>query len=266
MKNDKLENFIIVLPETFKNILKKINNNGLGIIFITDKGFKLIGSITDGDIRRCLIKKKISNKINFRSKLINKKVFSLSSNLKPAQIIPYLGSVIRSKKINCIPLVDTNGIVVDISTLSKLKRYPLISLDIGSEELKNLTDCIRSGWISSLGPYVIKFEKELKDYVKGKYLTTTTSGTTALELAIKSLGLNKDDEIISSPIQRCWVNSITAGLFAKTLCAMNAFACLLCALVRRDARSNTLWITQKHAINLASPLAAFKLRNTNLQT
>lgn len=196
MKNNKLENYIIVLPETFKNILKKINKNSLGIIFATDKNFKLIGSITDGDIRRSLIKKKISNKIDFTSKLINKKVFSLSANLKPAQIIPYLGSVIKNKKINCIPLVDTNGVIVDISTLSKLKRYPLISLDIGNEELKNLTDCVRSGWISSLGPYVIKFEKELKDYVKGKYLTTTTSGTTALELAVKSLGLTKGDEII----------------------------------------------------------------------
>ena len=52
MNPNKLKEITINLPEKFNNILKKIDENGLGIIFVVDKLNRLKGSITDGDIRR----------------------------------------------------------------------------------------------------------------------------------------------------------------------------------------------------------------------
>lgn len=67
---------------------------------------------------------------------------------------------------------------------------------IGRKELKNVTHCIKSGWISSKGEYIIKFEENFSKYCDVKYGVTTMNGTTALHLAVEALGIKKGEEII----------------------------------------------------------------------
>jgi perosamine synthetase len=64
------------------------------------------------------------------------------------------------------------------------------------EIVKNINYCIKNNWISSQGKFVKEFEKSLANYHSIKYCISTSSCTTALHLAIKSLGLKKGDEII----------------------------------------------------------------------
>ncbi len=63
-------------------------------------------------------------------------------------------------------------------------------------ESKYLLDCIKSGWVSSDGAYVKKFEIQFKKKIGVKYCTTVSSGTAALDIAIASIGLKKNDEVI----------------------------------------------------------------------
>lgn len=67
---------------------------------------------------------------------------------------------------------------------------------IGKEELENVIDCIKTNWISSKGKYVTEFEEKFSKYCGAKYGITTTSGTTALHLALASLDIGKNDEVI----------------------------------------------------------------------
>jgi len=62
--------------------------------------------------------------------------------------------------------------------------------------LKYVTDCIETGWISSAGTYIKKFEENFAKYLGVKHAVTTTSGTTALHLALVSLGIGEGDEVI----------------------------------------------------------------------
>jgi len=62
--------------------------------------------------------------------------------------------------------------------------------------LSYVSDCITKGWISSAGEYVQRFEKEFSQYLKVKHAITTSSGTTALHLALASLGLGPGDEVL----------------------------------------------------------------------
>ena len=55
---------------------------------------------------------------------------------------------------------------------------------------------LRSGWISSEGPNVKKFEKKFAKFIGHKYSVAVSSGTAALEIAVKSLNLKKNDEVI----------------------------------------------------------------------
>jgi perosamine synthetase len=67
---------------------------------------------------------------------------------------------------------------------------------IAKNTLNYVADCVQSGWISSAGSYIRKFEEEFARYLKVKYAVTTTSGTTALHLALASLGIGPGDEVI----------------------------------------------------------------------
>jgi perosamine synthetase len=63
-------------------------------------------------------------------------------------------------------------------------------------EKKYLIECIDTGWISSEGPFVKKFEAELAHLVGRKHAIAVSNGTVALEVAVAALGLHPGDEII----------------------------------------------------------------------
>ena len=69
---------------------------------------------------------------------------------------------------------------------------PLITESDANEVYKT----IKSGWISSSGEKILQFEKKVAKIVKRKFACAVSSGTAALEIAVKSLNINKDDEII----------------------------------------------------------------------
>jgi len=82
---------------------------------------------------------------------------------------------LKSKKFNFIPV-----------------NKPLIT----KEDIIYLNKSISKGWISSEGPEVKKFENNFSNFIGHKYSVAVSSGTAALEIAVKSLKLQKGDEII----------------------------------------------------------------------
>ena len=77
-----------------------------------------------------------------------------------------------------------------------IRNIPLAEPFIGERELKYVTECIKTRWISSLGSYVIRFEEEFADYCGTKYGISTSNGTTALHLALVALGISDGDEVL----------------------------------------------------------------------
>jgi len=77
------------------------------------------------------------------------------------------------------------------------KKFISVAMpNLGREELNNVTQAVKSGWISWRGKYIEKFEREFAKYLGVKYATTVSSGTTGLHLALLSLGIKKGDEVI----------------------------------------------------------------------
>ena len=69
---------------------------------------------------------------------------------------------------------------------------PLLS----GNELNYLTECIKTGWISSEGPFVTSFEQKFSKYVKRDFGIAVSNGSAALDIAIKAFNFQKGDEII----------------------------------------------------------------------
>ena len=77
-----------------------------------------------------------------------------------------------------------------------MKNIGLHEPQLNEEEEKNLIDCIRSGWISSSGKYINKFKNKIANISKSKFVLPTNSGTSALHIALKSIGVGRGDEIL----------------------------------------------------------------------
>lgn len=84
---------------------------------------------------------------------------------------------------------------------------------LNGNEKKYLNECIDTGWISSEGPFIKKFEEGMANYVGRKYAVAVTNGTAALEMAVEALGIGKGDEVImpSFTIISCAQAVVKAG-------------------------------------------------------
>jgi perosamine synthetase len=74
--------------------------------------------------------------------------------------------------------------------------YPVSEPDIGDQETKYVLDAVKSGWVSSMGPYIKRFEEGFASYCGSSSGVATSNGTCALHLALACLGVGPGDEVI----------------------------------------------------------------------
>jgi perosamine synthetase len=67
---------------------------------------------------------------------------------------------------------------------------------LGKEEFTKVLSCLKTNWISSQGKYLTQFEEKFAHYCGLNYGISTTSGTTALHLALAAMGIGPGDEVL----------------------------------------------------------------------
>src|SRR5688572_16616832 len=73
---------------------------------------------------------------------------------------------------------------------------PVNEPSLGEQEMSYVTECVRTGWVSSAGRFINEFEGRWAVYCGRRYGIAVSNGTTALQLAVASLGLKPGDEVI----------------------------------------------------------------------
>ncbi|RJP73361.1 MAG: DegT/DnrJ/EryC1/StrS family aminotransferase [Candidatus Abyssobacteria bacterium SURF_17] len=76
------------------------------------------------------------------------------------------------------------------------RRIPVYEPLLGQQERELLDDCIRSGWISSIGKYIPRFERQFARFCDCSHAAAVSSGTAALHLTLAALGIGRGDEVI----------------------------------------------------------------------
>lgn len=171
------------------SVMEMLNKTLLGIGFVVNKDNILVGTITDGDIRRSLLKGfNIDNQIDVA---FNREFVSLPISTSNDEILNKL-----SDKLKVIPLVGTRGELLDYASIRKIRRIPVAAPLLKGNELAYVTDCIRTNWISSQGKYVRQFEDNFKIYHNGYHALAVSNGTVALHLALLSQYIGPGDEVI----------------------------------------------------------------------
>lgn len=77
-------------------------------------------------------------------------------------------------------------------------KIPLAKPDISDKEINAVVEVLKTPYLS-LGPKLIEFEEKIKEFTGVKYAVAVNSGTSALHLIIKSLGIKDGDEVITTP-------------------------------------------------------------------
>lgn len=80
------------------------------------------------------------------------------------------------------------------------QSIPLHAPRFAGNEKQYLNECIDSTFVSSVGPFVERFEKEFAAYVGSRYAIATVNGTAALHAALIAAGVERDHEVITQPL------------------------------------------------------------------
>lgn len=184
-----IDQMCVSQDSTVEVVLKVIDKNAQGICFVVDGLGVFVGVVTDGDVRRCLLKGYGLN--SSIKEIVNTTALSLPIDTA-AEVIQKSFTA----KVKHIPLLDVEKRVVDYACVHRLHRIPVMEPFLGGNELAYVTDCINSGWISSKGSYVLRFEAEIGRLCDSKFPLAVSNGTTALHLALVALGIGPGDEVI----------------------------------------------------------------------
>lgn len=116
------KDFIIYSTMTIKDAMGKINDLGGKGLYVVDDNQRLIGSVTDGDIRRALIKgvglaEEIRHAMKADAHFVNQGI----SDLKKLEML-------EKNRIQSVPVIDANNVIVDIFTIEQLKDHSEIQV------------------------------------------------------------------------------------------------------------------------------------------
>ncbi len=180
---------IVSQRATLKDALLIIDKNAQGIVFVIDENSHLVGVLSDGDIRRLLLRGVVlteSVSFGMQKEFISRPVTTPSEEL----------AKLLNERVRYIPLVDENNILVDYACLHRLHQIPIMEPSLSGNEIEYVTECIKTNWISSQGAFVRKFETIFAEYCGCSYALAVSNGTVALHLALVALHIGPGDEVI----------------------------------------------------------------------
>lgn len=77
---------------------------------------------------------------------------------------------------------------------------PLCVPEIRGNEWKYVRECLDTGWVSSVGRFVGRFEAAVAEAVGARHAVATINGTSALHIALMLAGVERDDEVLVSTL------------------------------------------------------------------
>lgn len=189
MNAQMLETLFLPETATIKDAMCSFEKSGFQIVLIIDEKRRLIGMATEGDIRRALLQG--HGLISPIHPHINRSPLTGNIDMPREELINLL-----SDRIHFLPIIDREGSVQDVLFHDKRAMIPVATPLIGEKELRYVTDAVLSGWISSQGKYIGKFEEMFAAFCGTKHGVAVSNGTVALHLALTALGIGPGDEVI----------------------------------------------------------------------
>lgn len=178
---------------TLKDALSQLDKTAQGVLLLVNENGEFIQTITDGDIRRMLLKNhplntKLEELPSHRSTIL-----SVSSTVQEAY------HLMQEYELDHIPLLNEEQKPVRLIQRKDLLPHILLSTPhMGEYEQKYIKEAFDSNWVAPLGPNVDAFEQEVAEYLNIKSAVALSSGTAAIHLALILLNVQQGDTVFVS--------------------------------------------------------------------
>ncbi|CAM3053500.1 TPA: aminotransferase class I/II-fold pyridoxal phosphate-dependent enzyme [Legionella pneumophila] len=179
--------------ECLKTALRKLDATAQGVLFLVDSDECLIRTVTDGDIRRLLLKGFTLDSTLEELSEHSSKALPVSATIQDAY------HLMQEYELDHIPVIDESNRPIRLIHRRELSSNILLSSPhIGEHEQQYVQEAFATNWVAPLGPNVDSFEKEVAEYINTKSAVALSSGTAAIHLALVLLDVKPGDIVFAS--------------------------------------------------------------------
>src|SRR3954470_2519209 len=167
---------------SIREAMLAIDRGAVGIALLVDGTGAFQGLVTDGDLRRALLAG--SGLESAVADVPRPPSRTARAGAAFAEI-----AALFDEPVRVVPLLDEAGRIVDLAMFDTRLRLPVAAPSLGERELRYVTECVLSGWVSSAGEFVTRFEELFAAFCGTRHAVAVNNGTAALHLALLALGV-----------------------------------------------------------------------------
>lgn len=180
---------------SLRDALLRMDKTALGLLLLIRENGTFERTVTDGDLRRLLLDGVVLDQLLTTLPKIQSVVTTVGTSRRDAL------DIMNRCVINHLPVIDEKGFVTEILDRKKIDEQILLSTPhIGDSEREFVEEAFRSNWIAPLGPNVDAFEGELAKLVGVEHAAAVSSGTAAIHLGLRLLGVGAGDRVFCSTL------------------------------------------------------------------
>jgi perosamine synthetase len=163
-----IDDLVVRDSDDLSSALRRIDASGVGVVFAVDKAGRFAGTVRPSDLE------------------------GRSAGSPVSAILSANGTQSGSVQ----PVLDGERRPVDFASPARQGRIPIAEPDLRGNELKYVTECVTTNWISSQGEFVRRFERDFAARLGVEHALAVANGTVALHLALAAFGIGPGDEVI----------------------------------------------------------------------
>ena len=195
MSAPSFESLLVAPQLTVLQAMARLDATAQGVLLVVDPARRLLRTVTDGDLRRAALAGIAQHTPLDALPAVPPLTVGLQASMREVQ------QLMDQRSIDHVPVLDAENRVVDLVTRRELSRRTYLSAPhLGDDEAPLVREAFESNWIAPLGPHVDAFERELAQCVGMRHAAATSSGTAALHLGLRLLGVGPADVVLCSSL------------------------------------------------------------------
>jgi dTDP-4-amino-4,6-dideoxygalactose transaminase len=177
---------------SLRQAMSTMDKAGFGLLLLDEDGV-FERTVTDGDLRRLVLAGvHLDDSLSVLPKI---EAVVITEDVSRRDAL----NLMNQHSINHLPVVNQFGRAIDILDRKTIDDLILLSTPhMGNSERGFVEEAFLTNWIAPLGPNVDAFERELADLVGIKHAAAVSSGTAAIHLGLRLLGVGPGDRVFCS--------------------------------------------------------------------
>ncbi|MCU1486920.1 MAG: DegT/DnrJ/EryC1/StrS aminotransferase [Actinomycetia bacterium] len=179
---------LVPVGAVLRDVLEALERSPCKLALLVDGDGRLQATMSDGDVRRAMLVG--AGLLDPALPAAAPRPWTLPDGSSRTQAL----RLMREQSIAQVPILAADGTIVDV-WLRRDLGIPLAEPFLSDNTMEYLAECVASNFVSSVGPFVDRFEREFAAAVGARHAVACTSGTAALHVALRLMGAAPGTEV-----------------------------------------------------------------------